>query len=188
MPRAGSYLVCISAACERPFIQLPGAHISSMCTRPGTAHFSSMCGRIMWSAFRQHAKDHSYNYLVHISAACEPGRAPHISAACAGELCGPHFGSMRKTIHTTTWCTYQQHVNQAEHRTFQQHVWCICGPHFGSMRKTMSYNYLVHISAACEPGRAPHISAACAGDYVVRISAACEDHVIQLPGAHISSM
>ena len=91
-----------------------------------------------------------------------------------GRLCGPHFGSMRKTIHTTTCCTFQQHVNQAEHRTFQQHVRCICGPHFGSIRKTMSYNYLVHISAACEPGRASHISAAYAGDFVVRISAACE--------------
>ena len=122
-------------------------------------------------------EDQFINYPVHISAACGPGRVVRISAACETQ-----------TVHTITWSTFQQHVNQAEHRTFEQHVQVLCGLHFSSMTKTSSYNYLVHISAAREPGRASHISAACAGvmwsafqqyantssyNYLGHISAAC---------------
>ena len=117
-------------------IQLPGAHFSSMGTRPGTAHFSSICGRLCGPHFGSMRKTMSYNYLVHISAACELGRAPHIS----------------EHVREIMWSAFRQHAKGHSYN-YLVHITAACEPcrlpsiaHFSSMCGV----YVVRISAGCE--------------------------------------
>ena len=178
-------------------IQTPGGPVTKFLSSPDifphfSAHSSVRNISATMDTIRVTSACRYRCYVVRISAACE------------------------RPVHTITWSTFQQHVNQAEHRTFQQHVRWLCGPHFSSMRRPVhklpgphfssmwtrpsgphfgsmrntnsSYNYLVHISAACEPGRASHIWAACAGVMWSAFQQHDKDQFIQLPGPHFSSM